>query len=325
MPESAASLTDSVSRSSASAPSATYSAVAGTPARRHSSTGLRPSTISVSSVLRAGRRCCCWALAARLAAGWLGRMCAGGVAPRPSSPRRRTPPDPTVGPFLVPGLRTAPRRREFPAIYLRVPVEERPLRSVGGIGDLDAGLLEPVADRVGLRPVPSRPGILAALHLRLHQDVDRCHARRTSRRAIPSARRAGRRRGCPSSPGSTSPSPGPFRGRRRPAPGCPPRGRRAPRPVRSAPKGRRRGPRRTSASTRPAPQRRPGCAPGVGSPRSPHTPWPRPAARSRRTRASSGNARCPGNSATRRAEPVAAQRESRARCPATCSSSRRPW
>ena len=45
-------LTDSVSRSSASAPSATYSAVAGTPARRHSSTGLRPSTISVSSVLR---------------------------------------------------------------------------------------------------------------------------------------------------------------------------------------------------------------------------------------------------------------------------------
>ena len=54
MPESAASLTDSVSRSSASAPSATYSAVAGTPARRHSSTGLRPSTISVSSVF-AGR------------------------------------------------------------------------------------------------------------------------------------------------------------------------------------------------------------------------------------------------------------------------------
>ena len=48
-------------------------------------------------------------------------MCAGGVAPRPSSPRRRTPPDPTVGPFLVPALRTAPRRREFPAIYFVYP------------------------------------------------------------------------------------------------------------------------------------------------------------------------------------------------------------
>ena len=36
---------------------------------------------------------------------------------------------------------------------LRVPVEQRPLRSVAGIGDLDAGLLEAIADRVGLRPV----------------------------------------------------------------------------------------------------------------------------------------------------------------------------
>ena len=58
---------------------------------------------------------------ARLAAGWLGRMCAGGVGPRPSSPRRRWPPEPTVGPFLVPDLFTAPRRRELPAIYLPSP------------------------------------------------------------------------------------------------------------------------------------------------------------------------------------------------------------
>ncbi|EUA23875.1 hypothetical protein I553_5729 [Mycobacterium xenopi 4042] len=36
--------------------------------------------------------------------------------PRPSRPRRRCPPEPTVRAFLVPGLRTAPRRRELPAI-----------------------------------------------------------------------------------------------------------------------------------------------------------------------------------------------------------------
>src|SRR6201993_492028 len=79
---------------------------------------MRPSTISVSSVRLAGRRDGTWA---RLAAGWLGRMCAGGVGPRPSNPRRRWPPEPTVGPFLVPDLRIAPRRRELPAIYLPSP------------------------------------------------------------------------------------------------------------------------------------------------------------------------------------------------------------
>ena len=42
MPRSAARRTASVTRSSASMPSATYSAVAGMPARRHSTTGLRP-------------------------------------------------------------------------------------------------------------------------------------------------------------------------------------------------------------------------------------------------------------------------------------------
>src|ERR1700743_803451 len=168
MPESAARVTDSVSRSSAWVPSATYSAVAGTPARRHSTTGLRPNTVSKPSSLRlAGRRACALS---RLAAGWYGRMCAGGVAPRPSSPRRRWPPEPTVGPFLVPALRTAPRRRELPAIGWR---SQRPRRAVAGVGDLDSGILEPIPDLVGQLPVALHAGLFAPFQLGAHQHVDR--------------------------------------------------------------------------------------------------------------------------------------------------------
>jgi hypothetical protein len=100
MPVSAAIFTDSVRRSSFSAPTATYSAVAGTPARRHSTTGLRPSTSSGESSVRrpavrpAGVRpppldAALAAATARLCAGWYLRSSAFGVAPRPSSPRRR--------------------------------------------------------------------------------------------------------------------------------------------------------------------------------------------------------------------------------------------
>src|ERR1700759_613510 len=160
MPESAARVTDSVSRSSDWVPSATYSAGAGTPARRHSTTGLRPSPVSKPSSLRlAGRRACALA---RLAAGWFGRMCAGGVAPRPSSPRRRWPPEPTVGPFLVPALRIAPRRWELPAIDVG---SQRPLRAIAGVGDLDMGVFEAVPDLVGELPVALHAGLLAALQL----------------------------------------------------------------------------------------------------------------------------------------------------------------
>src|SRR5580693_8360887 len=168
MPESAARVTDSVSRSSAWVPSATYSAVAGTPARRHSTTGLRPSTVSKPSSLRlAGRRACALA---RLAAGWFGRMCAGGVAPRPSSPPRRTPPEPTVGPFLVPALRIAPRRWELPAIGVS---SQRPLRTIAGVGDLDMRVFEAVPDLVGELPVTLHAGLFAALQLGAHQHVYR--------------------------------------------------------------------------------------------------------------------------------------------------------
>src|ERR1700744_5690309 len=98
-------------------------------------------------------------------------MCAGGVAPRPSSPRRRWPPEPTVGPFLVPGLRTAPRRRELPAIARR---SQRPLRPIGSVGDLDASILEPIADLVGQLPIALLAGLLAPLHLGAHQHINGC-------------------------------------------------------------------------------------------------------------------------------------------------------
>ena len=146
-----------------------------------------------------------------------------------------------------------------------------------------------------------------------------------SRRETPSVRRAGRSRGCPSSPGSTPRGPSPCRGHRRRARGCPRRARRAPRPARSAPTGRRRAPRRTSVSTRRAPPRRRGCAPvqevldaGVGLDgvlqRGLGELEHRPVVRTAEVVAQFG-----------RAEPAAAQREWPARCPATCSSSRRPW
>ncbi len=60
MPRSAASWTASLTRSSASMPRATYNAVAGTSARRHSTTGLRPATSSEAGAAsrRSGLRCC---------------------------------------------------------------------------------------------------------------------------------------------------------------------------------------------------------------------------------------------------------------------------
>ncbi len=49
-----------------------------------------------------------------LCALWYGRSFAFGVGPRPSSPRRTCPPDPTVGP--LPDLRIAPLRDELPGM-----------------------------------------------------------------------------------------------------------------------------------------------------------------------------------------------------------------
>src|SRR5699024_4953007 len=86
--------------------------------RSASSTALRPATWSLPGALRAPLppppRRGPPPEAPPLYALWAGRSSAFGVGPRPSSARRRTPPDPTVAPFLL--LRTAPRRALFPAI-----------------------------------------------------------------------------------------------------------------------------------------------------------------------------------------------------------------
>ena len=48
-----------------------------------------------------------------------------------------------------------------------------PLRPIGGVGDLDAGVLEPIPDLVGQRPVALLARLLPAFQFGLHQHVDR--------------------------------------------------------------------------------------------------------------------------------------------------------
>jgi hypothetical protein len=174
IPVSAARLTDSVRRSSASVPSATVQR-----GRRNTrAQALQHGVAAKHHLGVVGALCwrrCCWVLAARfaaLAAGWFGRWCAAAWRRDLRDRGGGTPPDPTWGPFLVPALRTAPLRWELPAIYFRVLVQQRPLRSVGGVGDLDARFLEPVPDRVGLGPVPALASVLATLNLRMYQHID---------------------------------------------------------------------------------------------------------------------------------------------------------
>src|SRR6476469_5230694 len=172
MPRSAASRTASVTRSSASTPSCTYSAVVGTIARRHSTTGLRPATSSAVGLSRAERRCCCCAaFTARFCAGWPGRIDARGVGPLPSRLFARCPPEPVTCPFFVPGLRMAPLRRELPATCSAVL--QSPLWTVGGVLDGDARGQQAVAHRVGGREVTAGACGLPLLQLLGHQRVQR--------------------------------------------------------------------------------------------------------------------------------------------------------
>ncbi len=209
---------------------------------------------------------------------------------------------------------------------LRVPVQQRPLRSVGGVGDVDACVLEPVANLVGLRPVPLFARRRAAA------SAPTCTSTSTAASAADVSSRDSQR----SSSGSQPRMPIIARIDR----ACSHRGlvvARVERPVALGPRRVHLGQRHRHGEVvverggelrrpvRRAPRCRRGCAPGAGSPRCPCTPSRRPAARSRRTPASTGSAHCPGSSAVRRAGPAAAPRGSTARCQATCSSSRRPW
>ena len=107
---------------------ATCRALAGMPARRASTTELRPVTISRGASLRPGgrRRCAgrpgAWRPSVRRAACclyalWYGRSSALGVGPLPSSALRPWPPVPMVGPFLdlrpLRGDRCWPSRTTF--------------------------------------------------------------------------------------------------------------------------------------------------------------------------------------------------------------------
>ena len=47
------------------------------------------------------------------------------------------------------------------------------MRTVGSIGHLDTGRFESVADLIGLRPVPTLPGVVAPAQFRTDEDVDR--------------------------------------------------------------------------------------------------------------------------------------------------------
>src|SRR5699024_1889179 len=87
--------------------------------RSASSTALRPATWSLPGDFREPRpppprRAPPVGAEAPLYALWFGRSSAFGVGPLPSRARRRTPPEPTLAPFLP--LRTAPRRELLPAI-----------------------------------------------------------------------------------------------------------------------------------------------------------------------------------------------------------------
>src|SRR5699024_12875800 len=66
--------------------------------------------------------------------------------PVPRRPRRRWPPLPTWGPFLVPGLRTAPRRLELPAIFVS---SHAPAHAVGAVLHGDSGGGELIAQCIG--------------------------------------------------------------------------------------------------------------------------------------------------------------------------------
>src|SRR6478609_2379637 len=121
-------------RSSASRREAMYTVETGMPARRASTTELRPETISwvderlpprlplalrdapaegrpepATLVLFASAPGFLYAL-------WYGRSSALGVGPLPSSALRPLPPVPAWAPFFVPALRVAPRRWELPAM-----------------------------------------------------------------------------------------------------------------------------------------------------------------------------------------------------------------
>src|SRR5690606_8328322 len=186
IPLSAASCTASLTRSSASMFSATYSAVAGTSVRSDSTTGLRPAMISGLSAAFFWARLRCSSCAARFWAcfclGCPGRFSPLGVGPLPSRPFLRLPPEPTTCPFLVPSLRTAPRRRELPAMSL---VPHCPQWTIGGVLHRDARGGQLIADGVGPREVLVRTRLGALAQECVHERPECARLTAVARRVPP--------------------------------------------------------------------------------------------------------------------------------------------
>ena len=115
---------------------------------------------------RPRRRAPPWSAACR-PCGWGGPW-PWASGPLPSRPRLTRPPEPAVG--LLAGLvdRALALRVAWPCQLLF----DGPLRSGRGVLDLDAGGLDPVADRVGGGEVLGRPGLGALLEQPGDQDVD---------------------------------------------------------------------------------------------------------------------------------------------------------
>src|SRR5699024_1177580 len=167
-------------RSSVSTRTITVSWVAGTSSRSASSTALRPATWSLPGDFRAPlppppRRAPPEGAEAPLYALWFGRSSAFGVGPLPSRARRRTPPEPTLAPFLP--LRTAPRRELLPAIARllspSVPGAEAPAGAVRPVLDTDPAGAQRIAKRIGPGPVLLRARRLPGGQLRGDQRVER--------------------------------------------------------------------------------------------------------------------------------------------------------
>ena len=326
---------------------ATYSAVAGTPARSASTTGLRPDDqLAAPPLARARRRGrrrragaglptrlrdpCAPRRVAALAARRGRRARSRSARPSASGPCPRRPlaavcpPEPTVGPFFVRRLAAAPSR--WPLLpghrwhRRRSRRVERPARRRAGCPRRRPGGVELVADRVGGGEVLARRAAAARCSSasRDQRVDDAAQVVAARRRRRPTAGRAGRGR-------ARRASPGPRPGGRAARP-C------RPRPARCCPRGRCRARRRAPAGRRgrrPSPRRTP-AAPGRSARRRPAEQLGRPAARSPRSARTpprpprSASSRVLDHRAVVRGAEVVAQHDGRTRSTTSMTSSELP-
>ena len=144
--------------------------------------------------LRVGRRRCAWRPPLASPVGLVVRPVGwpSGSAPCPRARGVPGRPSPPVGLPLRGACGSRPRRLLLPATVSPPPSDQR--GPAGGVLDLDAGGLEPVADGVGRRPVLARPGLLPLLAAAPRPARRRCPGRRAAPLPATSAGAAGRGR-----------------------------------------------------------------------------------------------------------------------------------